>query len=126
VEVFGGGSVAMLEDFRHLELVRHGRKRVTRARWRQDKGHKQEMQAFIDAVRGSSSAPISFEQIVGSTLATLRLQNSCQTGEPQTVALSEFVASACIKSHMRETRGFPVNVDSGSEYVSRRRLGGNR
>jgi predicted dehydrogenase/threonine dehydrogenase-like Zn-dependent dehydrogenase len=94
VEVFGGGSVAILEDFRCLELVRHGRKRVTRARWRQDKGHKREMQAFIDAVRGSIVAPISLEQIVGSTLATLRLQNSCQTGEAQAVALSEFVASA--------------------------------
>jgi predicted dehydrogenase len=94
VEVFGGGSVAFLEDFRCLELVRHGRKKVTRARWQQDKGHKREMQAFIDAVRDSSAAPISFEQIVGSTLATLRLQNSRQTGEPQAVALSEFVASA--------------------------------
>jgi predicted dehydrogenase len=94
VEVFGGGSAAILEDFRYLELVRHGRKKITRARWGQDKGHKREMQAFIDAVRGQSFPPISFEQIVGSTLATLRLQNACQTGEPQAVALSEFVASA--------------------------------
>jgi len=94
VEVFGGGAVATLEDFRYLELVRHGRKKVTRARWRQDKGHRREMQAFIDAVSGSSAIPISFEQIVGSTLATLRLQNSCQTGEPRAVGLSEFVSSA--------------------------------
>lgn len=98
VEVFGGGSVAILEDFRYLELVRHGRRQVTRARWRQDKGHQLEMRAFINAVRGLPSAPISFEQIVGSTLATLRLQNSCQTGEPQAVALSEFVASALHQS----------------------------
>lgn len=94
IEVFGGGSVAILEDFRYLELLRHGRKQVTRARWGQDKGHKSEMQAFIDAVRGKTAAPISFEQIVGSTLATIRLQNSCQTGETQAVQLSEFVASA--------------------------------
>ena len=94
VEVFGGGSVAVLEDFRHLEFVRHGRKQVTRARWGQDKGHKAEMQAFIDAVRGKIANPMPFEQIVGSTLATIRLQNSCQTGEPQPVHLSEFVASA--------------------------------
>ncbi|HWZ83122.1 MAG TPA: bi-domain-containing oxidoreductase [Terriglobales bacterium] len=94
VEVFGGGSVGILDDFRTLELVRHGRRHVTRSRWRQDKGHRQEMQAFIDAARGMIVAPIPFEQIVGSTLATLRLQNSCQTGEPQVVALGEFVASA--------------------------------
>jgi predicted dehydrogenase/threonine dehydrogenase-like Zn-dependent dehydrogenase len=94
MEVFGGGSVAILEDFRTLELVRHGRKRVTRSRWRQDKGHKAEMQAFVGAAQGTSAGPIPFEQIVGSTLATIRLQNSCQTGEAQCVDLGEFVASA--------------------------------
>jgi len=94
VEVFGGGSVAILEDFRRLELVRNGRKQITRARWGQDKGHKAEMQAFVDALRGKTPPPIPFEQVVGSTLATLRLRNSCQTGQPLTVQLSEFVASS--------------------------------
>ena len=94
VEVFGGGSTAILEDFRHLELIREGRKQVTRARSGQDKGHKAEMQAFVDAARGKIKPPISFEQIVGSTLATLRLQNSCQTGQPLPVQLGEFVAAA--------------------------------
>jgi predicted dehydrogenase/threonine dehydrogenase-like Zn-dependent dehydrogenase len=94
VEVFGGGSVAILEDFRRLELVRNGRKQITRARWAKDKGHKAEMQAFVDALLGKTPLPIPFEQVVGSTLATLRLQNSCQTGQPLTVQLSEFVASA--------------------------------
>ncbi len=94
VEVFGGGSVAILEDFRRLELVRNGRKTITRARWDQDKGYKTEMQSFVDALLGKTPPPISFEQIAGSTLATLRLQNSCQTGQPLAVTLSEFVASA--------------------------------
>ena len=94
IEVFGGGSVAILEDFRRLELVRNGRKQIMRARWGQDKGHKAEMQAFVDALRGKTPPPIPFEQVVGSTLATLRLQNSCQTGQPLTVQLSEFVASS--------------------------------
>jgi predicted dehydrogenase/threonine dehydrogenase-like Zn-dependent dehydrogenase len=91
VEVFGGASTAVLEDFRHLELMRQGRKQVTRARAGQDKGHKAEMQAFVDAARGKTAPPISFEEIVGSTLATLRLQNSCQTGQPLAVELSEFM-----------------------------------
>ncbi len=94
VEVFGGGSVAILEDFRRLELVRNGRKQITRARFRQDKGHQAEMQAFADALLGKAPPPVPFEQVVGSTLATLRLQNSCQSGQPLTVALSEFVATA--------------------------------
>jgi len=64
VEVFGGGAVATLEDFRYLELVRHGRKKVTRAAGVRTKDTVGEMQAFIDAVSGSSAIPISFEQIV--------------------------------------------------------------
>ena len=56
VEVFGGGSVAILEDFRRLELVRNGRKQILRARWGQDKGHKAEMQAFVDALLGKTPA----------------------------------------------------------------------
>ena len=94
VEVFGGGSVAILEDFRRLELVRNGRKQITRSPWAQDKGHKAEMRAFVAGLLGKKPAPIPFEQIVGSTLATLRLQNACQTGQPLRVDLSEFVASA--------------------------------
>jgi len=94
LELFGGGSVAVLEDFRCLELVRNGRKQVQRSSWSQDKGHRAEMKAFIAAVHGHLAPPIPFEQIVGSTLATIRLQNSCQTGGPQAIALSEFVASA--------------------------------
>jgi len=98
IEVFGGGSTAILEDFRHLELIRQGRKQVTRSRAAQDKGHKAEMQAFVEAARGKIAPPMSLEQIVGSTLATLRLQNSCQTGQPLAVQSSEFVASALQKS----------------------------
>jgi len=94
VEVFGGGSVAILEDFRRLELVRRGRRHITRSRWGQDKGHRAEMQAFIDAVRGKIAEPIPFEQIVGSTLATIRLQDSCLTGHPRAVSLGDFVAAA--------------------------------
>jgi predicted dehydrogenase/threonine dehydrogenase-like Zn-dependent dehydrogenase len=94
LEVFGSASVAILEDFRRLELVRHGRKQIWRARWSQDKGHKGEMRAFVDAVQGKIPPPISFEEIVASTLATLRLQNACQVGETLNIDVKEFVASA--------------------------------
>jgi predicted dehydrogenase/threonine dehydrogenase-like Zn-dependent dehydrogenase len=94
IEVFGGGSVAILEDFRRLELVRNGRKQITRARWGQDKGHKAEMHAFVDALHGKTPPPIPVEDIVASTLATLRLQKSCQTGETLSVDVRGFMASA--------------------------------
>ncbi len=76
LEVFGGGSVAVLEDFRRLELVRHGQKRTIHSRWRQDKGHKAEWAAFADSIQRGAEAPIPLRDIVCSTLATLRADRS--------------------------------------------------
>ncbi len=94
VEIFGGGSVAILDGFRRLESMRHGRRQVMRSRWRQDKGHRAEMRVFVDAARGKAEAPIPFEQIAGSTLATIRLHTSCQIGEAISVDTREFMAAA--------------------------------
>ena len=76
VEVFGGGAVAVLEDFRRLELVRQGKRQILRSRLRQDKGHRGEWEAFCAAVRGGGSTPVPFEEIVSVTLATLRAAES--------------------------------------------------
>ncbi|HTS04223.1 MAG TPA: bi-domain-containing oxidoreductase [Candidatus Eisenbacteria bacterium] len=85
IEVFGGGSTAVVEDFRRLELVRNGRKRTIRSRWRQDKGHLTEWEAFASAVQRGAASPIPFEEIVLSTMATLCAQKSLATGTPVTV-----------------------------------------
>jgi predicted dehydrogenase/threonine dehydrogenase-like Zn-dependent dehydrogenase len=80
IEIFGGGSTAVLEDFRRLELVRGGRKQTMRSRWRQDKGHVTEWAAFVSALQSNAPAPIPFDEIVASTFATLCVQKSLQTG----------------------------------------------
>jgi len=93
-EVFGGGAVAVLEDFRHLELVRHGKKQTMHARWRQDKGHRGECEALAAAIRTGQAGPIPFDQIVGSTLATLCIQKSLASGRSIPVDVAAFVDSA--------------------------------
>ncbi|HEY6339585.1 MAG TPA: Gfo/Idh/MocA family oxidoreductase [Candidatus Sulfotelmatobacter sp.] len=94
VEVFGGGAVAVLEDFRRLELARIGRKHVIRSRWRQDKGHRAEWSAFAECIKKGSASAIPFEEIVCSTLATLRIQQSVATGKPQAVDTNAFIDAA--------------------------------
>jgi predicted dehydrogenase/threonine dehydrogenase-like Zn-dependent dehydrogenase len=94
IEVFGGGSVAVLEDFRRLELVRHGRKQKLQSRWRQDKGHKEEWVAFVRSVQRGTEPPIRFDEIVCSTLATLRIDESIATGERLAVDTAAFLNSA--------------------------------
>jgi predicted dehydrogenase len=94
IEVFGGGSTAVLEDFRRLELVRDGRKEILRSRWRQDKGHRGEWAAFVQAVQRQSQVPIPFEELVCSMLATLRLDESALTGKRLAVSGAAFLESA--------------------------------
>jgi predicted dehydrogenase/threonine dehydrogenase-like Zn-dependent dehydrogenase len=70
VEAFAGGRVAVLNDFRTLELIRSGRRQVIRSRLRQDKGHKAEWEAFAAAIAAGGPPPIAYEQLFGVTEAT--------------------------------------------------------
>jgi predicted dehydrogenase/threonine dehydrogenase-like Zn-dependent dehydrogenase len=90
VEVFGGGAVAVLDDFRRLELMRHGRKQIIRSRMRQDKGHRGEWEAFAASVRAAAPAPIPFPEIIAVTLATLRAEESRASGQPVGVDTASF------------------------------------
>lgn len=85
VEVFGGGSVAVLEDFRRLELARGGKKRVLRSLLRQDKGHRAEWEAFATAIRTGAASPIPFREVVSTMLATFALEDSRCLGKPVAV-----------------------------------------
>jgi predicted dehydrogenase/threonine dehydrogenase-like Zn-dependent dehydrogenase len=80
VEVFGGGSVAVLDDFRRLELVRNGQKNLSRSWLKQDKGHAAEWRAFCECIQTGRPAPISFEEIAASTRATIRIVDSLRCG----------------------------------------------
>jgi len=93
VEVFAGGAVAVLDDFRRLELVRHGRQQTFTSRFRQDKGHRGELQAFFTAIRDGGEAPVPFNEIVSTTLATLRAAESRASGRRILVNAPDFVAS---------------------------------
>ncbi len=91
VEVFGGAAVAVLEDFRRLELVRHGRKQTFRSRFRQDKGHRGELEAFAAVLRGRGELPIPFDEMVSTTLATLRAVESRSSGQALDVDTATFM-----------------------------------
>jgi predicted dehydrogenase len=86
VEVFGSGRVAVLDDFRRLDLVQHGKKETMRSWLRQDKGHIAEWRAFSECIRGGGPVPIPFEQISNSTLATIRVLDSLRSGQPEQVS----------------------------------------
>lgn len=68
LEVFCGGRIAVLDDFRALEMVRDGRRKVVRRI--QDKGWKDEWRAFVQAVRAGGPPPIPYAHLLGVTKAT--------------------------------------------------------
>jgi len=79
LEVFCGGRVAVLDDFRALEMVHDGRRTVTRKA--QDKGWYSEWVAFVRAIHEGSQPPIPYEQLVGVTKATFAAMESLRGGQ---------------------------------------------
>lgn len=78
-EVFCQGAIARLHDFRTLELARNGK--VRKIKSVQDKGHRRELQLTIEAIRSGKPSPISFEELVEVTEATLLVQQALATGK---------------------------------------------
>jgi predicted dehydrogenase len=70
LEVFCAGRVAVLDDFRTLEMVRDGQRQVLRSPFGQDKGHRDAWKAFIDAIRAGGPPPIAYNTLAGITRAT--------------------------------------------------------
>ena len=89
VEVFGNGAVAVLDDFRRLELARDGDKRSFRSWLQQDKGHRAEWREFAQAICTGGPPPIGFDEICATTLATIRIADSLRSGQQEKVELNE-------------------------------------
>jgi predicted dehydrogenase len=112
VEVFGGGAVAVLEDFRRLELVRNGKKRVLRSFLRQDKGHRGELEAFANAIQSGAESPIPFREIVATMRATFALEQSRCLGQPISIPAAELLMQPSMekdrneKDFSRKAQGF--------------------
>lgn len=87
LEVFAQGRVAVLDDFRRLELVWENGKRKVKSNFSADKGHHCEWQAVVHALLNGRESPIPFSEIVSTTLATFRLVDSIASGKPEQVRM---------------------------------------
>ena len=71
-EVFCGGAVARLEDFRKLELARN--RKLKTFNQRQDKGHKAEFESTLLAMSSGGDSPIPLPEILEVTEATFSIR----------------------------------------------------
>jgi predicted dehydrogenase/threonine dehydrogenase-like Zn-dependent dehydrogenase len=79
LEVFGGGRVAVLDDYRRLEMIVDGKRRVHTVRLRQDKGHEEEWKAFVVALSSGGPPPIAYPQLFGVSVASFAAVESLRS-----------------------------------------------
>jgi predicted dehydrogenase/threonine dehydrogenase-like Zn-dependent dehydrogenase len=84
VEVYGGGRVAVLDDFRALEVWAGGKRKVTK-RLAQDKGFDRELDSFVAAIQSGGEMPISWPSLLLTTLTTLKIEDALRHGGPEPV-----------------------------------------
>ena len=86
IEVFGGGNVGIINDFRDGMIYRNGKKTTLKS---SGKGHKEEISAFLNAVKEGKMSPISFRSICLTTQTTFKILDSMHTGLPQNITLND-------------------------------------
>ena len=82
VEVFAGGATAVLDDFRALTTAVGGRR--DRRKAAQDKGHRAQVDATVDAFRRAAS-PIPFGELVDGMRMVFAARRSLASGLPEPV-----------------------------------------
>lgn len=86
LEVFSGGRIAVLHDWRKLELVAKNKRSTKHHLLKQDKGHQQAWKAFLTAVTGEKDPPIPYTQLVGVAQASFAAVESLRSGKPVSIS----------------------------------------
>jgi predicted dehydrogenase len=81
VELFGGGRIAIIEDFKDVSTCVGGKIKRQRAA-RQEKGHRAEIETFAGALRRGGAAPIPWTELRAVTLASILAVRSLREGMP--------------------------------------------
>lgn len=80
VQVFAGGTVCVIDNFRTIRFSAAGKKTVHRG-LRVDRGHREEIQSTLAALALDEPSPIEFKSLVATTLTTFAIEDSLSTGE---------------------------------------------
>ena len=87
IEVFCGGRVGVLDDFRKLQLAHKGKLKRKRSALKQDKGHQAAWLAFLTTLRSAGSPPIPYDQLIGTTQASFAAVEALKKSEPVSITL---------------------------------------
>ena len=79
LEVFGGGMAGVIDNWRSMIVRGNGRKITKTFHLQAEKGHAQELEAFVRAVRSGEPAISIHSQII-TNCATFAIQEAVRTG----------------------------------------------
>jgi len=83
VEIFGGGTVCVIDNFRKMTWSHLGKRKQKGHFFRgADRGHRAEMNALLSALQSGQGSPVSFQSYVATTRATFAVMESLRTGNP--------------------------------------------
>ncbi len=79
-EAYCQGSIGVMNNFKTVELVRGGK--ISTHKYNGNKGHKEEVTAFLESVIAGGNLPIKFGEIYSITAATFAAMRSLRSGMP--------------------------------------------
>lgn len=89
VEIFGGGAVCVIDNFKIASWSQEGRRRKHGTFFTGvDRGYRNEMETLFEAITGKIPFPVPFESYVATSKATFAIMESLKTGKPAPVDLS--------------------------------------
>ncbi|MFQ6099479.1 MAG: Gfo/Idh/MocA family protein, partial [Armatimonadota bacterium] len=81
VEAFTGRTACAIDDFRRATFAAGGR-RWGRRSFVADRGHRRELETFVECVRNGLAFPVAFRDYVNTTRATFAIEQSLREGRP--------------------------------------------
>jgi predicted dehydrogenase len=84
IEVFCGGTAAVLDDFVSLQTVENGKKKLSKGT--QNKGWREETAAFVEAIQDGNEPPIPYEHLIGVTKSMFAAVESLRTHESKSIS----------------------------------------
>jgi len=83
LEIFTNGQSIIIDDFK--EMTVYGKTTKKHSLSTQDKGHKEEVRLFLDAIKKGNTCPISFDETYNSMLATFKAEESISKNGAQVI-----------------------------------------
>jgi predicted dehydrogenase/threonine dehydrogenase-like Zn-dependent dehydrogenase len=85
VEIFGGGSVCIIDDFSRSEIIKDSKSRKFGSH--QDKGHNSEFREFVNAVYNDKPIPVDFRESIAATIVTFKIIDSLRSGNIEELSM---------------------------------------